>query len=108
MLESLNDWTINIRNGNYTRVVFIDFAKAFDSVCHNKLLHKLSCLGVSGPLLKIIASFLNCRSQGVVVNGILLKSLSVTSGVPLGTVLGPILFIIYVNDLSSVFPKTIV
>jgi len=52
--------------------------------------------------------FLNCRSQSVVVNGILSKSLSVTSGVPQWRVLGPIIFIIYINDLSSVFPKTIV
>ena len=48
MLESLNDWTVNINNGNFTRVAYVDFSKAFDSVCHNKLLYKLSCAGIDG------------------------------------------------------------
>ena len=108
MLESLNDWTINIRNGNFTRVAFIDFAKAFDSVCHTKLLSKLSCLGISGQLLNVIKSFLYCRSQKVVIQGALSKPVSICSGVPQGSVLGPVLFIVYINDLPDIFPKNIV
>ena len=58
MLESLNDWTINIKNGNYTRVAFVDLAKAFDTVCHSKLILKLSWFGISRPLLNILNEFL--------------------------------------------------
>jgi len=108
LLESLNDWSINIRNGNYTRVAYVDFAKAFDSVCHRKLLHKLSGLGISGPLHSIISSFLSNRSQCVVINGSISKSVKICSGIPQGSVLGPILFVIYINDLADSFPESVI
>ena len=104
LLESLNDWTVNIRNGNFTRVAYVDFARAFDSICYAKLIFKLSKLGVSGSLLKIFESFLKDRSQKVVIDGISSNSVDMSSGVPQGSVLGPILFIVYINELSSIFP----
>ena len=108
LIETINDWSLNVINGHSTRVAYIDFAKAFDTVCHSKLIFKLQQLGISGRLLGSIESFLSGRSQKVVINGSQSKSVMLTSGVPQGSVLGPLLFIVYINDLSDIFPNNII
>ena len=102
LLESVQDWAKALEGRDSCHCLFLDFAKAFDSVPHQRLLLRLQSLGISGQLLRWTCSFLTTLSQRVVVNGQFSDWLSVDSGVPQGSILGPLLFILYVDDIKSI------
>ena len=81
-------------------IIFLDFAKAFDKVPKERLLAKLAEHGIGGQVLPWVRSWLTARSQRVVLNGEASELAAVESGVPLGSVLGPILFDIFINDID--------
>ncbi|EFO95251.1 hypothetical protein CRE_08695 [Caenorhabditis remanei] len=91
----------NLEQKKPVNAVYIDFRKVFDTVAIPKLKVKLKAYGIQGKLLNWINSFLSGRSQKVLLNGLLSNYTSVDSGVPQGSVLGPILFILYINDIGD-------
>ena len=90
----------NIDKGNLVFSIFLDFRKAFDCVDHNILLSKLNIYGVRGIALDWFKSYLTNRKQYVQINDIKSKCCSISCGVPQGSILGPLLFLIFINDIT--------
>ena len=99
--STTNNWILNMDNGRANAVIFLDLKKAFDTVNHDIIIQKLHCYGITGDELKFFRSYLSNRKQCCSVNGRVSDYEDIACGVPQGSILGPLLFIIYMNDLPN-------
>ena len=96
----------SLENGEFVIGVYLDFSKSFDTVDHEILLSKLSHYGIRGKSLKWFQNYLSNRKQYVTYNGVSSQVNNITHGVPQGSILGPLLFLLYINDLGKICSST--
>lgn len=100
ILSAAHSWHTTIKEGGSNVVVFLDLAKAFDTIQHDRVLSTLTSAGESGPLLTGFTSYLSGRQQFVIVQGASSTPTAVTSGVPQGSILVPLLFLLAFDEFS--------
>ena len=107
LIRLVDQLLLNLDNDIITGLVFIDYKKAFGLIYHNLLLSKLIVLGVNETFLPLFRDYLNRRSQYVIIDGCHSTKRSVMVGVPQGSILGPILFLVLINDLPKALQHSV-
>ena len=106
LIDCSNEWYVNMDRGQYNLVVFLDIKKAFDTVNHDILLKKLEMYGLGDSALALLRNYLTDRTQKCQLQGMLSEQRTITCGIPQGSILGSLLFTLYINDLPNCLKHT--
>ena len=101
LIDITDNWYLNIDDGLTNAILFVDLKKAFDTIDHEILLSKLELYGFKGVSLNLFRDYLSDRTQVTVINNINSETSFISCGVPQGSILGPLLFLLYINDLPN-------